>query len=96
MKIISIADQIAGALANEKTRELMKYRANFVHEEGVYKDYFSGAAYQNFKQNTCLFQGEDDVALGLFVDGFSASKSPKADHLTIVHLINFNIPPEYR
>jgi hypothetical protein len=32
----------------------------------------------------------------LFVDGFCTNKNNKGDKLTIIHLLNMNLPPEYR
>ena len=59
-------------------------------------DYFDGEEYQSFLNDTDLFLGEDDVVLALFVDGFSPGKGKKGDKLTIIHLINLNIPPSHR
>jgi hypothetical protein len=96
MKMLPIGEQVAQMLANAKTRDLMKYRYNYKSTDGEYKDYFDGAAYKYFKDNSILFSGEDDVAMVLFVDGFCTSKNHKGDKLTIIHLLNMNIPPEYR
>jgi hypothetical protein len=96
MKMLSVGEQVAQMIATDKTRDLMKYRHNYRSIEGEFKDYFDGAAYKYFKEETSLFSGEYDVAMVLFVDGFCASKNNKGDKLTIVHLLNMNIPPEYR
>lgn len=96
MKMLSIGDHISRMLASEDLRALMRYRHNYVHEENVYRDYFDGEEYKNFKQNTTFFDGEDDVALALFVDGFRPGKGNKGSKLTIIHLLNLNIPPHYR
>lgn len=95
MKMFSVGDVVANMLTNSKVRDLMKYRHNFDYESSMKCDYFSGEAYQELRQQG-EFQGEDDVALALFVDGFTATKSSEASHLTIVHLINLNLPPELR
>jgi hypothetical protein len=96
MKMVSVGDHVARLLMNDDMRNLMRYRHNYQHESGVYKDYFDGRQYQKFKQTTNLFSSEDDVALALFVDGFRPSKSNTGDKLAIIHLLNMNIPPEYR
>lgn len=46
MKMMSVGDQIARLLVNDKIREMMKYRHNYAHEGGVYRDYFDGQEYQ--------------------------------------------------
>lgn len=96
MKMFSIGDQIARLLSNKKTRDLMKYRSNYRSQDGVYKDVFDGKEYKDLKENTDLFSGEDDVALALFVDGFSAGKNHNGHKLAILHVVNMNIPPEHR
>jgi hypothetical protein len=97
MKMLSIGEQVSRMLANDETRQMMRYRHNYESIEGVYKDYFDGAAYKVFSQGSGqIFTGKDDVAMVLFVDGFRTSKANKGDKLTIIHLLNMNIPPEYR
>lgn len=96
MKMLSIGDQVAKLLASEVIRSLMKYRHNYQHEDGVYRDCFDGEEYQSLLRNTDLFSGEDDVAMALFVDGFTPGKANSGAKLTIVHLINLNIPPQFR
>lgn len=95
MKMLSVGQQVAAMLANPKTRELMKYRSEYVSNTGIYKDYFDGEAYKEY-QGQGLFSGDDDVALAMFVDGFTATKSSQSAKLTIIHLLNMNIPPEQR
>jgi hypothetical protein len=97
MKMLSVGEQVAKMLGNTKIRNMMRYRHNYESIDGVYKDYFDGAAYKVFSQgHERIFTSEDDVAMALFVDGFRTSKGNTGDKLTIVHLLNFNIPPEYR
>jgi hypothetical protein len=96
MKMISIGDHIARLLANDDVRNMMKYRHNYQHEAGIYKDYFDGQEYKKLKENTDLFSSEDDVAMALFVDGFRPRRTNTGDKLAIIHLLNMNIPPEYR
>lgn len=95
MKMFSIGDQVASMPANSKVRDSMNYRSKFVPVTGQYTDYFSGEAYKGLVQQGC-FAGENDVALALFVDGFTATQSTRAAHLNIVHMINLNLPPEIR
>ena len=95
MKMASVGDRMAGFLVNNTTREKMQYRHRYQHEEGVYKDYFDGEVYKSLKKNTLLFESEDDAAVALFFDGFQGTTST-GDKLSIIHLVNMNIPPEYR
>lgn len=96
MKMMSIGDRMAGVLANDRFRDLMKYRHNYQYEEGVYKDYFDGEEYKHLKNNTDSFASEDDVAIALFFDGFQPGKATTGDKLSIIHLVNLNFPPEFR
>jgi hypothetical protein len=98
MNMLSVAEQVAKMLANNDTRQLMRYRHNYQSIEGEYKDYFDGAAYKVFSQDGPgkIFTGKDDIPMTLFVDGFNASKANMGEKLAIVHLLNMNIPPEYR
>ena len=96
MKIMSVGDRVASFLANNDMRDLMKYRHNYQHEVGVYKDYFDGQEYRSLLNTTDLFSSEDDVAMALFYDGFQPSHAGSGNHLGIIHLLNLNIPPEYR
>jgi hypothetical protein len=95
MQLQSVGQQVASMLAISKTRKLMRYRSQYQSEVGLYKDYFDGETYKMHQRNG-LFSGEDDVALAMFVDGFTATKSSQSSKLTIIHLLNMNIPPEYR
>ena len=96
MKMMSVGDRMASALVNDRFRSLMKYRHNYQHESNVYNDYFDGEEYRSLKANTNFFSSEDDVALALFFDGFQPGKANTGDKLSIIHLLNLNIPPEYR
>ncbi|KAG2191773.1 hypothetical protein INT47_000262 [Mucor saturninus] len=96
MKMMSVGDRIASVLANDRFRELMKYRHNYQFEENVYKDYFDGQEYQSLKADTRFFSSEDDVAMALFFDEFQPGKAATGDKLSIIHLVNLNFPPEYR
>ncbi|KAI7862831.1 uncharacterized protein EV154DRAFT_433283, partial [Mucor mucedo] len=78
MKMMSVGDRIASVLANDRFRELMKYRHNYQYEDGVYKDYFDGEEYRSLKTNTNFFSSEDDVALALFSTGSSLVKQRQA------------------
>lgn len=96
MKMMSIGDRIAAVLANDRFRELMKYRHNYQYEENVSKDYFDGEEYKSLKASTNFFSSEDDVAIALFFDGFQPGKASTGDKLSILHVVNLNFPPEYR
>jgi hypothetical protein len=73
----------------------MQYRHSYEHREGEWEDVFDGRNYQTMLASND-FSENDDVAIGLFIDGFVPSKSGRKSNLTLVLLINFNIPPEYR
>lgn len=91
----SVGDLIARQLADKNTRQLMQYRHSYEHREGEWEDVFDGRNYQTMLASND-FSENDDVAIGLFIDGFVPSKSGRKSNLTLVLLINFNIPPEYR
>lgn len=95
MKMLPIGQQMASMLANSATRELMKYRHNYNPVAGIYQDYFDGSAYKELVRQG-FFDGEDDIALAMFVDGFTSTKSSQSSKLNIVHFINLNLPPEVR
>jgi hypothetical protein len=50
MKVLSVGEQVAQMLANDKTRDLMQYRHNYEAIDGRFKDYFDGAAYKFFQK----------------------------------------------
>ncbi|KAG2192344.1 hypothetical protein INT47_003837 [Mucor saturninus] len=77
MKMMSVGDRIASVLANDRFRELMKYRHNYQYEDDVYKDYFDGEEYRSLKANTNFFSSEDDVAL-FFSTGSTLVKQRQA------------------
>lgn len=95
MKMLPIGLQIAAMLANPSTRELMLYRSQYYSQANVYEDYFDGDSYKKLKQQG-LFTGDHDVALAMFVDGFTSTKTSQSSKLNIVHLINLNLPPHIR
>lgn len=89
-----IGPQLAMLLADSETRSKLRYRHNYIPaHDGSIRDVFDGAVYQRMKEK--LFTGPDDIALALFVDGFTPfKKSPTS--LTIIHVIVLNFPPEDR
>lgn len=89
----SVGDLVARQLADENTRQLMQYRHNYDHRDGEWEDVFDGLNYQTMLADH-EFDGADDVAIGLFIDGFVPSKSGRKSNLTLVLLIKFNLPPE--
>ena len=94
MKIISIGDHLAGMLSNPKTRDMFSYRTDRLEEQGVYKDVFDGQVYKDLKKDG-QFEGELDIAVALFVDGFVHQKKGKQSK-TIVHALIYNIEPSER
>lgn len=95
MKMFSISKIVALWLSNENTRQLMTYRDNYQRKNNSYEDYYDGEEYQRLIQMGC-FQSPSDVAISLFVDGFTATKSNQSSKMTIVHLVNMNLPPSLR
>ena len=94
MKIISIGDHLAGMLSNPKTRDMFSYRTDRLEEQGVYKDVFDGQVYKDLKKDG-QFEGELDIAVALFVDGFVHQKKGKRLK-TIVHALIYKIEPSER
>jgi hypothetical protein len=92
---MSIGDQISRQLANNETRELMQCRANYISEPDVYRDIFDGVQYQRMKNEKGLFEGDDDVAVALFIDGFKATRGVASSSLTLINLLNMNLDPCY-
>lgn len=95
IKIISIGDVISQLLGNQKTRKLLRYRAERDTEEGVINDYFDGEDYKNFKKNHAAFENPDDVAIAIYTDGFINENKGK-NHFTLIHVIILNYDPFLR
>lgn len=94
MKLISIGDYISNMLANEETRKMFMYRTTREEEPEVYQDIFDGDVYKNLKQQG-FFDGDLDIALALFVDGFTTQRKGKRT-MTIVHCLILNVDPSSR
>lgn len=94
MKIMSIGDLLAQMLANPTTRELLGYRANRSPVPGLISDIFDGENYKDLVRKG-LFTNPNDIAIGLFTDGFVNQKKGKQSY-TIVHIIIYNLDPSIR
>lgn len=94
MKIMSIGDLLAQMLANSKTKQLLQYRARREVVPGVVGDVFDGECYKDLVSKG-LFSNPDDIAVGLFTDGFVNQHKGKSSY-TIVHVIIFNFDPSIR
>lgn len=95
MNMMSIGDLLAQKLANPEIRQLLRYRADREALTGVYEDIFDGHNYKSLVQKG-YFNNPDDIAIGLFTDGFvNVKKSGNAPY-TIVHVIIYNFDPSIR
>lgn len=91
IKILSIGDIIAQLLGNEKTRELLRYRADREVDQGI-TDFFDGENYKDFRDNYNAFQNPDDIAIALYTDGFVNDNKGKMK-FTMIHAIVLNYDP---
>ena len=101
---LPIIPRLKAMFANSAHAMKMRYRAEFMHEPGVFKDVFDGSHYQSLL-NTIVptdrahpffyFSDERDIALGLSTDGFAPFKRRDATCWPII-LFNYNLPPELR
>jgi RNA polymerase subunit RPABC4/transcription elongation factor Spt4 len=95
VNITSIGSIIAGKIANPITRQQMRYR----HErstpaDGRIDDIFDGSVYRDLVNNN-YFGNPDDVAIGLFVDGFNPFKH-STFKANLVNMVIFNNSPTAR
>lgn len=94
MKMISIGDYLSNMLCNEEARNMFLYRSNREAKNNVYQDIFDGDIYKSLKKQN-LFNNNSDIALALFVDGFTTQRKGKRT-MTIIHCIIFNVDPSSR
>ena len=90
---------------NPEMIELMKYRSNYIHDEDSIKDIFDGKNYTRLKEDYVtiggiqqghkFFSEENDIALGLSLDGFCPFKRRNQTCWPII-LFNYNLPPDIR
>lgn len=95
MTILSIGDILSQMLSDPKTSQLLKYRAEReANNIGEIRDIFDG---QNYKDlvGRGFFSNPNDIAIGLFTDGFVNQKKGKVSY-TIIHVIVFNFDPSIR
>jgi hypothetical protein len=94
MQMFSVGDQLARLLAIDEYREKVKYGQEFFHEEGVYKDYFSGSVFRDLVDRGVIDM-YTDICMGFEIDGFRSSQR-NGSNLTIMNLINYSLPPDER
>ena len=94
MKLMSIGDLLAQMLANPATRDLLHYRANRESRAGEISDIFDGENYKELTRRG-LFSNPDDIAIGLYTDGFVNQKKGKSSY-TIIHVVIYNLDPSIR
>jgi hypothetical protein len=96
--IASISDIIKNKLGNPLARQQMRYRVDRTKSNNTMVDIFDGVVYQQFLSDTDkhdCFRRDDDVAIGLYIDGFNVfNHSPF--QATLVNMIIYNLPPEER
>jgi hypothetical protein len=92
IKYLPLAHQLALLLNDKKTRQDLTYRSNYQASD-QHDDILSGTHYQSLKND--LFANEFDIAIGLYVDGFSAASKPSMS-LTMVNVVIFNYHPSIR
>ena len=90
---------------NRALMKLMRYRGEFVSDEGIIKDVFDAENYKRLKresvtiggvpQNHKFFSDDRDIALGISLDGFCPFKRRNQTCWPII-LFNYNLPPEIR
>lgn len=95
MKYIPLKAQLAALLACPETRDELKrsWDSTNADPDGYMSDILHGEAFINNQSD--LFTGDYDIALSLFVDGFSPF-SHSTTSMTIVHLIILNYHPTDR
>ncbi|OAD80841.1 C2H2-type zinc finger transcription factor [Phycomyces blakesleeanus NRRL 1555(-)] len=94
MKLMSVGDMLSQMLADPATRELLCYRANRESVAGQLTNIFDGDNYKQLVQQG-LFSNPDDIAIGLYTNGFVNQKKGKNSY-TIIHCIIFNLDPSIR
>ncbi|KAG1435702.1 hypothetical protein G6F56_013869 [Rhizopus delemar] len=97
MSVVSVGAVLAERLMNEDSHSLYLYRDRYereVHDEGIYRDIFSGSVYRDQWQNQGIFANPGDVGLLIVVDGFQPKHKNKATMTTICGYIMTMEPTE--
>jgi hypothetical protein len=89
VKKTSITSIIASKLANPLTRMQMRYREERQLNSNAATDIFDGHFYKSLVAND-YFNNPDDVAIGLYLDGFNPFKT-NTFQCTLVNMIIYNI-----
>ncbi|KAG2209048.1 hypothetical protein INT45_004550 [Circinella minor] len=91
MLYMPLAQQLAALIASDSKREHLMTLSNRESEEpGVREDFFDGDVY---KTRRCLFNRDLDIAISLFIDGFTPFRKSKTN-MTIFNIIILNLPPK--
>ncbi|KAL4209292.1 hypothetical protein AB4K20DRAFT_1868932 [Rhizopus microsporus] len=88
IKMISIGDHLSNTLCNEEFRDMFLYRSSRVTKNNVYQDIFESGIYKSLKQQN-LFNNDLDIALALFIYGFTTQIKGKGT-MTIIHYTQKN------
>ncbi|KAG2219222.1 hypothetical protein INT45_004582 [Circinella minor] len=93
MLYMPLAQQLAALIASDSKREhLMTLSSRESEEPGVREDFFDGDVY---KTRRSLFNGDLDIAISLFIDGFTPFRKSKTN-MPIFNIIILNLPPKER
>lgn len=92
INMLPLTGQLGLLLSDASTRRDLLYRANHSPDDS-YDSIFSGSQYQSQKHR--LFTNPYDLAIGLYVDGFTSPKKP-SHKLTMVHVVVYNYHPLIR
>jgi hypothetical protein len=92
MNMLPLTQQLMLLVYKANTRQDLLYRANYLPDDS-YDSIFSGSLYQAQKHR--LFRNIYDIAIGLYVDGFTAPN--KSSHsLTMINVVVYNYRPSIR
>jgi hypothetical protein len=95
-KLFSVSDLLAFHLTKPEFRKSIEYRTNYRHKRGDYKDVFDGSRYQKMLKDKDMWIDNNTVFFGLYIDSFEPAQGAKDNKFTLLHLINFSLPPEER
>jgi hypothetical protein len=94
VNVASISSILSGKLSNPLSRQQFRYRHDRPSNNNM-TDIFDGACYKSLVNSQEFFQGKDDVAIGLYIDGFQPFK--RGDNkATLVNMVVYNIHPKDR
>jgi hypothetical protein len=94
IKMVSLEDKAVNLLVCDETREMIESYRSSLHNDGTYKDIFSGEIFEHLDVEKNLFQRKHDIILGLCIDAFTSKTSSQS--MVLVTAINFSLPPSVR